>query len=132
MPSALLSNLVAACSVWSMLTLDTLSNLPTLSLAYRTSSRSGAFARNQKHGTGIYTWPTGNVYRGEFRLEKMCGRGEMKYMMGHVYVGEVSAAVLLCCCAAALLRYFFVVCASFLSLCFYVSMLEMVAGDGAS
>lgn len=43
----------------------------------------GQFDWNTKHGKGIYTWPNGNEYKGDFIHEKLHGKGEMKYIMGH-------------------------------------------------
>lgn len=44
---------------------------------------TGQFDWNTKHGKGIYTWPNGNEYKGDFFHEKLHGKGEMKYIMGH-------------------------------------------------
>jgi len=39
----------------------------------------GEFEHNHKHGRGIYTWKTGNKYRGNFEYDALCGFGEMIY-----------------------------------------------------
>jgi lysozyme len=46
-------------------------------------SVAGEFFRNKKDGKGIFTWASGNVYKGEFKDEKLCGKGEMVYSTGH-------------------------------------------------
>ena len=43
----------------------------------------GEFNLNKKHGRGIFTWATGNVYKGQLKEEKLCGKGEMTYTTGH-------------------------------------------------
>lgn len=42
----------------------------------------------QRDGVGIMFWPDGTKYEGQFRHDKMCGKGRKIYSNGEYYVGE--------------------------------------------
>ena len=46
-------------------------------LSIREPAFQGRVFAQQKHGRGIFTWNTGNEYKGLFADDKLCGLGEM-------------------------------------------------------
>jgi hypothetical protein len=45
---------------------------------------------NQLHGQGVYTWPDGRSYVGEYRLDKKHGVGIYSWPDGKKYDGQWS------------------------------------------
>lgn len=43
-----------------------------------------------RHGFGKYSWSIGDYYEGEWRFDKMNGKGKFKGADGSEYVGEFS------------------------------------------
>lgn len=44
--------------------------------------------QDKKHGYGIFTWATGNVYKGNYLDDLRSGFGEMYWTDGSYYKGE--------------------------------------------
>lgn len=40
------------------------------------------------HGLGIFTWPNGQVFKGNYENEKKCGRGELRLGDGTLIKGN--------------------------------------------
>ena len=40
------------------------------------------------HGFGIFTWPNGEKYEGQFSNDKLNGRGKFYWASGKYYEGE--------------------------------------------
>jgi hypothetical protein len=47
----------------------------------------GQWRGNQRHGHGIFKWPSGSVYTGEFNNDRRHGDGRMQYADGSEYEG---------------------------------------------
>ena len=41
-----------------------------------------------KHGEGVFTWDSGNVYKGSYQYDKKNGYGEMQWTDGSCYKGQ--------------------------------------------
>lgn len=41
-----------------------------------------------KHGKGVFTWASGNIYKGEYFEDERHGNGQMLWTDGSIYEGE--------------------------------------------
>jgi hypothetical protein len=51
-------------------------------------SYTGIWVDDNRTGHGVYTWPSGNRYEGQFKDNKKHGKGKMDFSDGNKYIGD--------------------------------------------